>query len=201
MLEEFLVHPLNFDFQGDAIAEFLRRRCAVDDQLARWTIALPSEGSAEEVTEIATIRHLGVKAGKRKVTPRREDGSLLVSGRSARVGGRADLRHAFDRETLAELQASKRTSNEDDLRAAMRGPLLVIYLLRGVLITGPERIERSYRDGLLLPALGMHFPGSVNPDAPQQLVSYRLNKVAQRELFREEEPDGDDIAAEDDDVD
>jgi hypothetical protein len=199
MLEEFLVHPLNFDFQGDAIAEFLRRRSAVGDPLAHWTIALPSEGSAGEVTEIGAIRGLGVMAGRRKVKAGREDGSLLVSGRSARVGGRPDLRHAFDKEAFADLRASDRTSKEDDIREAMTHPLLVIYLLRGVLVSGAEKSEQPYREGLLLPALGMHFPGTPDPDSAQQLVRYRLNKVAQRELLPEDELDGDDIPDEDDD--
>jgi hypothetical protein len=75
----------------------------------------------------------------------------------------------------------------------------VIYLLRGVLVSGPEKSEQPYREGLLLPALGMHFPGTPDPDSAQQLVRYRLNKVAQRELLPEDELDGDDIPDEDDD--
>lgn len=61
----------------------------------------------------------------------------------------------------------------------MQAPLLLIYLLQG---TG-EVDGVSYRNGLILPAIALHFPGSVDPDAPVRLVSYRLNRVAQAELF------------------
>jgi hypothetical protein len=199
MLDEFLVHPLNFDFQGDAIAEFLRTRATPGDALSTWTVALPIEGSAGEVNEIAALGGLDAKAGRRKVKGGREDGSLLVSGKSARVGGRSDLRHAFSKEEYDALRTAGRTSKEDDLRAEMRAPLLVIYLLRGVQAAGPDAEELPYRDGLLLPALGMHFPGAPDPDAPRHLVRYRLNRVAQRELLPEDEFEGDDVTAGDDD--
>ncbi|MDT8278134.1 Z1 domain-containing protein [Roseomonas mucosa] len=202
MLEEFLVHPLNFDFQGDAIAEFLRARATPGDALSTWTVALPTEGSAAEVTEIPALAGLGVKAGKRKVKSGREDGSLLVSGKSARVGGRPDLRHAFGKEEYEALRSADRASKEDELREAMRAPLLVVYLLRGVQAAAPGAEEVPYRDGLLLPALGMHFPGAPDPDAPRHLVRYRLNRVAQRELLPEGEVEDDDVAdGGDDDVD
>jgi hypothetical protein len=62
--------------------------------------------------------------------------------------------------------------------------------------------EVLYRDGLLLPALGMHFPGAPDPDAQRHLVRYRLNRVAQRELLPDEEDEGDDLAdGDEDDVD
>jgi hypothetical protein len=194
MLDEFLVHPLNFDFQGDAIAEFLRTRATPGDALSTWTVALPTEGRLAEVTEIAALTGLGVTAGRRKVKGGRDDGSLLVSGKSARVGGRPDLRHAFGKEEYDALGAAGRATKEDDLREAMRSPLLVIYLLRGIEAAAPEMEETPYRDGLLLPALGMHFPGALDPDAPRHLVRYRLNRVAQRELLPDEEAEDDDLA-------
>ena len=196
MLDEFLVHPLNFSFQGDAIAEFLRTRTAPGDTLSNWVVALPTEGSGAEVTEIQALTGLSVRAGRRKVS-RREDGSLLVSGKGARVGGRPDLRHAFGKEEYEALKAAGLTSKEDDLREAMQAPLLVVYLLRGVQVAAPGVEELPYRDGLLLPALGMHFPGARDSDAPRHLIRYRLNRVAQRELLPEDEVE-DDVADGDD---
>lgn len=199
MLEEFLVHPLNFDFQGDTIAEFLRARATPGDVLSSWTVALPTDGNAAEVIEIPALTGLAVKAGRRKVKSRRDDGSLLVSGRSARVGGRPDLRHAFGREEYEALREDGRALKEDELREAMRAPLLVIYLLRGIQAAEGGAEEAPYRDGLLLPALGLHFPGAPDPDAPRHLVRYRLNRVAQRELLPETEVEDDDVADGDDD--
>jgi len=53
--------------------------------------------------------------------------------------------------------------------------------------------ETPYRRGLILPALGLHFPGIKDPNAPKRYVSYRLNRVAQGEL----ELDGDDLSDDD----
>lgn len=206
MLDEFLVHPFNFSFQGDAIAEFLRTRATPGDPLSTWTVAIPTEGSWEgslaEVTEIPEVATLNVKAGRRKVTIGRDAGSLLISGKGSRVGGRPDLRHAFGKEEYGALRQTGRASTEDDLRQEMRSPLLLIYLLRGIQVIGPEKEESPYREGLLLPALGMHFPGAPDSDAPRHLVRYRLNRIAQRELLPEAEAEGDDIVdGDDDDVD
>ena len=44
LLDEFLVHPLNHDFQGEAISAFLRGSVERGDpQLSTWTVALPNQ--------------------------------------------------------------------------------------------------------------------------------------------------------------
>ena len=83
----------------------------------------------------------------------------------------------------------------------MRSPLLVVYILRGVEVTSAEAPEVPYRDGMLLPALRHALPGTPNPDAPDRLVHYQLNRVAQRQFLPEEEDEGDDIVDDADDVD
>jgi len=53
---------------------------------------------------------------------------------------------------------------------------------------------------MILPALGLHFPGTKDPDGPKHLVRYRLNRVAQAELLPpdiEEEGVEDDIDPDD----
>jgi hypothetical protein len=51
LLVEFLVHPLNHDFQGDAIAEFLADAVErADPQLSTWTVAVPIKGEKGPVT-------------------------------------------------------------------------------------------------------------------------------------------------------
>jgi hypothetical protein len=197
LLREFLVHPLNHDFQGDAIADFLLSAAtAGDPQLAHWTVALPTNGT-EGVIEPLSQLGLNVQAKKRQVLLRQAPPqSLLVSGKKARVGGREDVLHglSFDQAEAvraAQMKADPNVKNipEDSFRAAMQAPLLVIYLLRGF-----ERQaaggEVPYRRGLLLPALGLHFPGIRDKNAPKRYVSYRLNRVAQGEL----ELDGDDLS-------
>jgi hypothetical protein len=53
--------------------------------------------------------------------------------------------------------------------------------------------ETDYKSRLILPALGLHFPGIRDPNAPKRYVSYRLNRVAQLEF----ELGGDDLGDDD----
>ena len=91
--------------------------------------------------------------------------------------------------------------NEDELRQRLNKPLLLIFFLRGFeqIGGGTQARKAHYRDGLLLPALGLHFPGDRDPDSPKNLVRYRLNTVAQNELLQDQ-GDDDDVADGDDDV-
>jgi hypothetical protein len=196
LLREFLVHPLNHDFQGDAIADFLAAAAGRGDpQLSVWTVALPTNGTEGPITP-PLGSGLPVEARKRLVLQRQNPPqSLLVSGKGARVGGREDVLHGLSSEQAQAVKANEAKANpdrnipDDSFRAAMQAPLLVIYLLRGF-ERHPDRSETPYRRGLVLPALGLHFPGTKDPNAPKRYVSYRLNRVAQGEL----ELDGDDLS-------
>jgi hypothetical protein len=203
MLERFLTHPLNFAFQGETIAKFLRSASARNDpDLSTWTVALPTAGTAAPVS-FASLPGVKVGGGKRRVKPNSEDGSLLVSGKSARVGGKSDARHAISKEQLTALAEANPEWTEDDVRAVMKAPMLVVFPLRGVIRSGkkPDVKTAPFRDGLVLPALALHFPGTHDPDAPRNVVRYRLNKVAQKQLFpADDEADDegdDDLDAED----
>lgn len=188
-LDEFSIHPLNFAFQADSIAEFLRNDAASDQPLLRgWTVALPTEGQALPHSITALGRTILTR--KRQVKFNSHDGSLLVSGRSARVGGKADVWHG-----LLPSDPRPVSDAEDDVRAAMTSPLLVTYLLRGVERAPQTKEEAPFREGMILPALGLHFPGIADPNAPKRYVKYRLNRVAQKELFDADL--GDDVADED----
>jgi hypothetical protein len=199
-LADFLVHPLNHDFQGDAIAEFLAK--GDDPQMASWTVALPVHGDTGPVTPALGC---GVRAdAKRRVVTLRETPpqSLLVSGKSSRVGSRTDVHNGLPQEQVEAIIGAEREKKpglkevpEDVFRAAMQAPLLVIYLLRGFQREPGGAGETPYKEGLILPALGLHFPGVNDPAAPRRYVSYRLNRVAQGEL----EIDGDDLGDDDGD--
>jgi hypothetical protein len=122
--------------------------------------------------------------------------SLLVSGKGARVGSRTDVRHGLSIEQVQTVTQAVREANpdlqdvpEDDYRAAMTSPLLVVYFLRGVERESKGAPDTEYKSGLVLPALGLHFPGIKDPNAPKRYVKYRLNRIAQAEL----ELDGDDL--------
>ena len=194
-LEQFLVHPLNFAFQADSIAEYLRSTAIVDDpRLASWTIALPARGDGAEDIELPLIGR-SVQTRRRKVREDAAQASLLISGKSARVGGKADVRHGLEPGVNVPTDAP-----EEDVRAAMTSPLLVLYLLRGeVRPQNPSAKPTLYKDGLLLPALGLHFSGTKEVTTPTRMIKYRLNRVAQQQLFAP--PDSDDDTSDDLDAD
>jgi Z1 domain len=200
LLREFLVHPLNHDFQGDAIADFLvdavQRK---DPQLSQWTVAVPTDGTKGPLIPPLSSG-LALDAKKRVVLLRQKPPqSLLISGKKARVGGREDVLHGLSLDQAEAVKSAERQANpdvknipEDAFRVAMQVPLLVIYLLRGY-ERSSEGNETPYKEGLILPALGLHFPGIKDPNAPRRYVSYRLNRVAQGEL----EIAGDDFSDDD----
>ncbi len=185
-LDDFLVHPLNHDFQGDSIAAFLRELPSRGDtSLDRWTVAVLTTGRGDPVS-LASLPGVGIIAKQRKVREKKDLGSLMVSGKGSRVGSRSDVRHGLTRDEAGRVAAAVRKDKpdikeipEDAYRAVMPAPLLLIYLLQGTDDTDGVR----FRNGLILPAIALHFPGSADPDAPVRLVSYRLNRVAQAELF------------------
>jgi hypothetical protein len=179
LLREFRVHPRNHDFQGDAIADFLADAVKRNDpQLSAWTVALPTKG---ERGPVELQSGLQIEAKERRVlvreTPPR---SLLISGKKARVGSRRDVRHGLSLEQLKAIETEREKDVPEDIyRAAMQAPLLLIYLLRGVERERRGAPKSEYRRGLVLPALGLHFPGQKDQNAPKRYVSYRLTRVAQ----------------------
>lgn len=208
-LDEFAVHPLNHDFQCDCIADFLR---TMDSQqnpaLERWSVAILTNGTAGKISpsgeaDLKSLPELEIAAQRRKIRVSRNTYSIMVSGKSSRVGGRRDVLHGLNSQ---EAQIIKETApedcrdeggrvKEDCYRERMQNPLLIIYLLRGY----ETDDAHAYEGGMILPALALHFPGATDPDAPKRRIKYRLNKVAQDELFTPEfddEPvmdeDGDD---------
>ena len=183
-LDEFAVHPLNYAFQPDSIAEFLRTEVAAGDA-PLWTVALPTAGEGGAFTPDSIGQE--VQTRSRLVKLNKADGSLLVSGRSARVGGKADVRHGIAGDALPS-----GVDAEGEVRALMSEPLLVTYLLRGVEREPARRgldgtltkgAGSQFKEGMILPALALHFPGEPDRSKPGRTVRYRLNRVAQRELL------------------
>jgi hypothetical protein len=198
-LDVFVVHALNHDFQGDTIAEALRaRRSRGDTALNSWTVAIPvtGQGGPVDLPELADVR---IEAKERSIKPKRDYGALVVSGRSARVGSLRDVLHGLsaDERSAAEkdAKAAGEKPTEDIYRQRMSSPLLLIYLLRG----RPPKPAGYYLDGQILPALGLHFPAGDGPEKPSTLISYRLNRIAQLELFGDQDDDPPVDADDDDD--
>lgn len=202
-LDGFLVHPLNHGFQGDSIAEFLRGLPTEGDLdiLKHWTVALVTAGRGKGIT-VPALPNIKITATNRRVAEGKGTRSLLVSGKSARVGSPRDVRHGL---TTTELQRVRdehgADATDDTYRLAMPGPLLLIYLIQGLVREDPKikTNDKPYLDGIILPALAAHFPVVDDPDAPRRLVRYRLNRIAQDELLGTDLDDDDDADADPDD--
>jgi len=192
LLRAFRTHPLNHDYQGDSIADMLDESASQERGLSRWAVALISAGDGEPVDLPPPVGTVPTQV--RHVREDRDRGSLLVSGRSARVGTRRDVRHGLTLPQWLDLVAQAedrdpRKVSEDACREEFSLPLLVIYLLRGV-IRQPDKSTLDYRERLILPALALHFPG-VKTVGEERVVSYRLNRIAQRELLPDIDDDDD----------
>lgn len=203
LVSRFLTHPAKLEFQGEAIADFIRSRSRADDGLlSHWTIAMPTQGVDERaVTEIEELSAHDVKPGYRKIKYNSEDKSIQISGKGAKIGGRKDLRHGF---SLNEYEEVKDAENEGTIRAKLKSPLLLIFMIRGFeqFGVGGKVTKQDYKNGLLLPAIALHFPGDEKAESSRNLVRYRITKTAQRELFGDLGDEDDDVAdGGDDDVD
>lgn len=190
-LENFRVHPSNHDFQSDSISEWLREEIKNRNfVLENWTIAIPNPSKGHKV-ELRAAWELELRAGERKIRVKTDPPALQVSAKSAAVGGRKDVRHGLSVEAVRSIDDRMADAAADDYRQALQGPLLLIYLLRGR--EGPAGTP-LYKDGLILPALGLHFPGSPETaETDERPIRYRLNRIAQQQLFEfDDEPTDDD---------
>ena len=190
-LDAFQVHPSNHDFQGDSIAEWLRGELEQgNSSIAAWTVAVPTPTNGA-VVHLGVAPELVVRTGERRISLKKEPPAIQVSARSAAVGGRKDVRHGLSVDAAGLVDAEKSDAAAADYRQMLPGPLLLIYLLRGREGTKGTPL---YKDGLILPALGLHFPGT--PETAGGVgrpIRYRLNRVAQQQLFEfDDEPAADD---------
>jgi hypothetical protein len=188
-LDVFLVHPRNYHFQAEAMTAFLRRAAQDRDPLmSRWTVGVMTTGDVAQTVALPGLSGVELQPKRRLVRLNRDDGSLLVSGKSSRVGSPRDVWHGLSLQALQKARQGGQSAG--DFRAEMTCPLLLIYLIEGKeLQTGGDRNGTPYRSGLLLPALGLHFPDTAETAAPRHLVRYRLNRIAQDELLPDDESD------------
>jgi hypothetical protein len=187
-IEQFQTHPLNYTFQGQDVATFLRE--TPEPKLKTWDVVLP-KGSADPPVAIAGK---SIKPSVRRLAIRKESSSILVSGSKARVGSRG-----IEREGLSDTEYELATKDKDqknisdvDYRAVRSKPLLLIHFLRGYAKpdNSPDVDPAPYRpDGPQLVAVGLSFP-PFDDSAIRSRVVYKVNAVEWASLVKSE--DGDD---------
>jgi hypothetical protein len=170
LLRDFDVHPMNISFQARDLADFLQ--ATTEQRLKEWDVVLPQgEGDSRELAGIA------VRRNKRRITL--HEGSILVSGRSARVGSRGIEREGLSEEQIRAVidaykqdEKSKGKSVPDHKYREQRDrPLLLIHVIEPSVDDGGDR---KLPDDLI--ALGLSFPRFNDSDVAKR-VTYRVNLV------------------------
>jgi hypothetical protein len=194
LLSEFETHPLNYDFQADQLSDFLET--TLEPRLQMWDVAIPHGGLDGRELDIGGVE---VTPAERRVLPKPDSGSLLVSGRSSRVGSRGIEREGLTREQYDRILAESDGKNISDqaFRDVRQKPLLLLHVLRGYTDKSGRKGEKAWLDpsGPALVALGLSFPRFDDSDIAAS-VEYKVNVVEWRSLFERETDD--DIMADDD---
>jgi hypothetical protein len=185
LIREFRAHPLNRSFQGEALSDFL---LATDEErLAEWEVRIPA-GSQAEVVLGATVK---VKPRERLVVRSTATKTIVVSGKSSRVGAPEDERAGLSREKVREIQEDPefrgRTISGDQYRAHRSHPLLLINLIWPY--ERPKGAGKQVKDYLpdeLRPmvALGLSLPSFDDRDV-QVHLEYQVNDVFWQSLLDE----------------
>lgn len=194
LVREFRAHPLNRYFQGEALSDFLLE--TDEEQLAEWEVRIP-QGSQPEA-QLGTI--VPVKPRERLVVRSTATKTIVVSGKSSRVGVPEDERAGLSREQVRDIQDMPhnrgRTIPGDQYRSRRSHPVLLINLIwpyerpkgagKGVKDFLPEELRP-------LVALSLSLPAFDDRDIEVHL-EYQVNDVFWQSLLDEV---GDDFEVDD----
>jgi hypothetical protein len=184
LLRNFDVHPMNISFQARDLAAFISR--TQEEKLQEWDVVVPHGGEPE-----IPLAGITVRPAKRAVSV--DDGTILVSGRNAKVGSRGVEREGMPKALVEEIQKNYRAENPGknvpdlEFRKWRQRPLLLIYTI------SPEYKEHDKAGPAELLALGLSFPAFDDSDVAKQ-VTYKVNLVEWRSILEGEIDD--DIEAE-----
>jgi hypothetical protein len=193
-LREFHSHALNFNFNVDAIAEFLAE--TDEPELSEWDVTIVNPGDRER--EHYSLEGIDVRLVKRKLLVDRKAGFLLVSGTKKRVGSPGDESQGL---TAGQIQKVKEHYAEKTIigkyyRAVREKPLLLLYLIKGHEL-GEDKQEIPFRPSEPpIVAMALSFP-RFDDRAVANRAAYKVNVIEYRNLV-----DGDlddDVASEEDD--
>ena len=176
LLRSFDVHPLNISFQAPDLASFIES--TTEKQLQEWDVVLPQgEGTVAEVGGVSVRRSM------RAV--RIDESSILVSGRSARVGSRGIEREGLAPEVIAKVAQSYKEEKpgksvpDSRYREVRTRPLLLVHVIEAK----KDGNEQSAPEDLI--ALGLSFP-EFNDAEVAKRVCYRVNLVEWKAIVEDE---------------
>ena len=143
---------------------------------------------------------MDVRPYRRHVTVNPSNGSLLVSGSSARVGSRGDEKAGLTEEQIKRAESESEGKNTGDraYRDVRTRPLLLVHVLRGFTKpAGEKKATVAFPARSPLVAIGLSFPNFDDSDVRER-VEYKVNLIEWRSLF---EAEADDEPIDDDDFD
>jgi hypothetical protein len=175
LLRGFDVHPLNISFQAKDLAGFLEVTPEV--RLQHWDVVFPQGKGGDETLA-------GVHIHKNIRNVRVDQTSILVSGRSARVGSRGIEREGLSASLIAEITDEYRQANpgksvpDSAFRKRRMTPLLLVHVIEAT-----TEGDKPLPDHLV--ALGLSFPDFDDSDVARR-VTYRVNLVEWNALIESE---------------
>lgn len=198
LLRQFRAHPLNYDFQGEPLDDFLR---ATDEpRLRHWEVRIAS--GSWDGAPVPLGESLVVKPRVRRVVRNPQSKSILVSGSSSRVGSPDDERLGLSRDAVRRLQEKHagKTVPGDEYRQIREHPVLVINVIwpyerpKG----SRDKNERIYLPDDLAPlvALSLSFP-AFDDRGVKVRMEYLVNDIYWQSILQEL---GDDFEAGDDEL-
>lgn len=190
LLREFKTHPWQLNFQGAALADFIRDDASIGD----WDVFI-AEGGENEYYKLECGKEiLKVKPESRAV--KATSGQISISGTKVRVGagGAAKIGLTEVEKTNAEdkFKAVKPTARHIPDKAYLsieRKPLLVLHVVAVDKIKKDDKgnLRSQIDDGVQVPdhifALGIGIPGN----GEEKTANYMVNLVEFRSYYDFEE--------------
>lgn len=195
-LKNFEVSNLNYQFNTEAIVEFLEKYQGTE--LEKWDIAFIGGSSEREHTEYGDK----VKYVKRSFTLENEGKLIRISGKRNRLGSQTDTRYGLtieqinkQKEKILKMDEKPQLSEKDYMRGIERNPLLLIYFIDLITKEGDnedkEAVAKRY-ENMPLTGIGLAIPTLKNEIT--KYAKYKINLIAQEKgvsnnSFYEDEED------------
>ena len=185
LLREFRAHPMNHQFQGEPLADFLLE--TTEDSLSQWEVRIPT-GSWPDAVQLS--ERISLRPRVRRVVLATETKTIVVSGSSSRVGSPDDERLGLTRDQVREIQKRypSQTIPGDEYRYLRDHPLLIVNVIWPYERPkdSKDKEAREFLPGDFCPivALSLSLPAFDDRDVKVHL-EYQVNDVYWQSMLDE----------------
>jgi hypothetical protein len=186
LLRDFKTHPWHQDFQGDALADYVKSKMTNTG----WDVVI-AEGSAAEYSGLVYAdKPLSMKPESRCVIV--QGSAILVSGTKIRVGAGGATKIGLDDDQCKQIEdAFKRNHGkkyvpDSEYLVQGRNPILMLHVIEvnRTKRDKPGNYQKLIEDGTQVPdylfAIGVGFPST---GEKEETATYMVNKIEQRTFF------------------